>query len=114
MPKKAARSYSKSSDQKKVMEELSKPIAMVVRFRKDGCPACEMSKKPWESFCDQAPPGIRLVDVEEKALPPSIASGIEGFPTYAVHKDGTSWHHTGALMDAGAIQALIDNPAGSQ
>lgn len=107
MPKKP-RSYSKTSDQPNVMAELSKTIPIIVRIHKQGCPACENSEKPWQDFCDQSK-GIRIVQVEEQAVPPQIMKGIEGFPTYAVHKDGQSWHHTGALMDTGAIQSLIDS-----
>lgn len=108
MPKKA-KSYSKTSDQPKVMSEMSQDIPMIVRIHKIGCPACEMSKEPWEDFSDKSPVGIRVIEVEEQALPPQIANGITGFPTYAVHKGGKNWHHTGALMDAGAIQELIDS-----
>lgn len=107
MPKKP-RSYTKPSDKAKVMAEMSRSIPIVVRIHRIGCPACENSEEPWQQFCDQSK-GIRIVQVEEQAVPPQIMKGIEGFPTYAVHKDGKSWHHTGALMDAGAIQALIDS-----
>jgi hypothetical protein len=107
MPKKA-KSYTKQSDQKSVLAEMSQTIPMIVRIHKTGCPACEMSEEPWQDFCDQSK-GIRTVQVEETAMPPRLMQGIEGFPTYAVHKDGKSWHHTGALMDAGAIEDLIEN-----
>jgi len=108
MPKKA-KSYTKPSDQKAVLAEMSQSVPMIVRIHKTGCPACENSEEPWQEFCDQSPPGIRIVEVEEQAVPPQIMKGIEGFPTYAVHKGGKSWHHTGALMDAGAIHDLIDS-----
>jgi hypothetical protein len=108
MPKKA-RAYSKRSDQPKVLSELSQSVPMIVRIHKTGCPACENSEDAWQDFCDKSPPGMRIIQVEEQALPAKIAAGIEGFPTYAVHKGGKSWHHTGALMDAGAIQEFIDN-----
>jgi hypothetical protein len=108
MPKKA-KSYTKQSDQKAVLAEMSKEVPMVVRIHKVGCPACEMSEEPWQDFCDRSPPGVRLIQVEETAMPPQLMKGIEGFPTYAVHKDGKSWHHTGALMDAGAIEDLIES-----
>ena len=106
---KKAKSYTKQSDQKAVLSEMSQSVPMIVRIHKVGCPACEMSEEPWQEFCDQSPPGMRIIQVEEQALPPQVMKGIEGFPTYAVHKDGKSWHHTGALMDAGAIEDLIDS-----
>jgi hypothetical protein len=107
MPKKP-RSYSKPSDKPEVMAELSQSIPMIVRIHKEGCPACENSEKPWQDFCDQSK-GLRIIQVEEQAMPPQIMKGIEGFPTYAVHQGGQSWHHTGALMNAGDIQELIDS-----
>jgi hypothetical protein len=108
MPKKA-KSYKKPSDQRMVLSEMSKSIPMIVRIHKTGCPACEMSEQPWQDFCDRSPPGLRVIEVEANALPSQIADGITGYPTYAVHKSGKSWHHTGALMDAGAIEELIDS-----
>lgn len=90
------------------MAEMSQSVPMIVRIYKDGCPACANSEEPWQQFCDQSQ-GVRIIQVEEKAMPPEIMKGIEGFPTYAVHKDGESWHHTGALMDGEEIQSLIDS-----
>jgi DnaJ-class molecular chaperone len=110
MPKKA-KSYTKPSDQKAVLAEMSQSVPMIVRIHKTGCPACENSEDAWQEFCDQSK-GIRTVQVEEQAVPPQIMKGIEGCPTYAVHKNGNSWHHTGALMDAGAIEDLIDSHQG--
>jgi len=112
MPKKA-KSYTKPSDQGMVLSEMSKSIPMIVRIHKTGCPACENSEEPWQEFCDRSPPGLRVIEVEASALPPQIADGVEGYPTYAVHKGGESWHHTGALMDAGSIEDLIDSHQGS-
>jgi len=107
MPK-DPRSYTKPSDQRMVMAEMSRSVPMIVRIHKQGCPACENSEDAWKEFCDTSK-GIRIVQVEEQAVPPGIMKGIEGFPTYAVHKNGKSWHNTGALMDAGAIEQLIDS-----
>jgi len=104
MPK-DPKSYTKPSDQRIVMAEMSRSVPMIVRIHKQGCPACVNSEDAWKEFCDKSK-GIRIVQVEEQAVPPGIMKGIEGFPTYAVHKNGKSWHHTGALMDADAIEEL--------
>ena len=93
------RSYKKKSDHRRVRKELTDTTPIVIRFYKSTCPACQASEPAWNQFCDSAPPGYRVVEVEEEAIPPEILSGISAFPTYA-KLDGKGPAHTvGAITD---------------
>jgi len=106
MPK--AKSYTKPSDKKDVMSELSQDVPMIVRIYSKTCGACQMSEQPWKTFCSSPPPDIKVVEVEQDAIPDEMLPGIEGFPTYALHtKDGKNTHHTGALMSPDDIRTFI-------
>ncbi|NBR61131.1 hypothetical protein EB118_05295 [bacterium] len=108
MPK--TKKYTKKTDRKKVKEELSKDVPMLIRIYRETCPACQMSEKPWREFCEKkSPSGFTIVEVEEEAMPPEMMTGITGFPTYAIHgKDGENKHHTGALMSPSDIEEFIE------
>jgi hypothetical protein len=110
MPK--PKSYTKTSEKPKVMEELSQDTPMIVRIYSRTCGACQMSEKPWKAFCNSAPPEFKVVEVEQEAVPDDVMMGVEGFPTYALHtKDGDNKHHTGALMSPGEIHKFIGAPS---
>ena len=67
-----------------------------------------MSEKPWQEFCKRGAPGYMILEIEEKAMPPEILSGITGFPTYAIHDArGNNRHHTGALMSPEDIEEFV-------
>ena len=101
------KSYKKSSDKETVKQELSQDVPMVVRIFKETCPACQMSEKPWKSFCQTPPRGFVIMEVEEQAVPAEVLSKIDGFPTYAVHTKGASKHHTGAMMTPAEIKEFV-------
>jgi hypothetical protein len=112
MPK--AKSYTKPSDKPKVLEELSQDAPMIVRVYSKTCGACQMSEKPWKEFCNSAPPDMQVIEVEKDAVPDDVMTGVEGFPTYALHtKEGKNRHHTGALMSPGDIHKFTTVPSGS-
>jgi len=102
MPK--PKSYTKPSEKPEVLKELSKDEPMIVRIYSKTCGACIMS-----------PPDIQVMEVEQDAVPDDVMTGVEGFPTYALHtKNGDNKHHTGALMDPKEIQKFIEDPEGSE
>jgi thiol-disulfide isomerase/thioredoxin len=97
--------FSSESDQSAVKRELSKNTPMVVRFHKESCPACMMSEKTWDEFARKPPAGMKVLSIEEKAIPPEVMGGISGFPTSAVlGKNGGKKHHTGAMMNVTDIE----------
>jgi hypothetical protein len=109
MPK--PKSYTKSTEKDVVKEELSKDIPMIVRIYSKTCGACQMSEKPWKEFCKSSPPDMKVVEVEQDAVPDDVMAGVDGFPTYALHtKDGENKHHTGALMNPADIHKFIEAP----
>uniref|UniRef100_A0A6C0CKN3 Thioredoxin domain-containing protein n=1 Tax=viral metagenome TaxID=1070528 RepID=A0A6C0CKN3_9ZZZZ len=109
MPK--PKSYTKPSDKAKVLEEMSQDVPMIVRIYSKTCGACQMSEKPWKAFCNGSPPDIKVLEVEQEAVPDDVMMGVEGFPTYALHtKDGENKHHTGALMTPDDIRTFIAAP----
>jgi len=113
MPK--PKSYTKPSEKPEVLKELSKDEPMIVRIYSKTCGACIMSEKPWKEFCKMSPPDIQVMEVEQDAVPDDVMTGVEGFPTYALHtKNGDNKHHTGALMDPKEIQKFIEDPEGSE
>jgi len=96
-PKK--KSYTKKADQKHVKQELEKTSPIIVRFYRETCPACQMSRPAWEQFCGEMEPSqYRLVEVEEEAIPLEILQGISAFPTYAKHDQNGSGHTVGAVL----------------
>ena len=112
MPK--PKSYTKSSEKPAVLQELSEDVPMLVRIYSKTCGACQMSEKPWKAFCNSAPSDIKIVEVEQEAVPDDVMMGVDGFPTYALHtKDGENKHHTGALKKPGDIHKFIGAPSES-
>ena len=68
----------------------------------------DQSEKPWKAFCNSAPSDIKIMEVEQEAVPNDVMMGVDGFPTYALHtKEGENKHHTGALMTPGDIHKFI-------
>lgn len=109
MPK--PKSYTKSTEKDAVMKELSQDTPMIVRIYSKVCGACIMSEKPWKEFCKNSPSDIKVVEVEQDAVPEDVMTGVDGFPTYALHtKDGENVHHTGALMSPEEIHKFIEAP----
>lgn len=77
---------------------------MITRYYMNGCPACEMSKKPWDEFKQKS--NIKVVEIESANLPPS--ANVKAFPTYVVRKRGKETkRHQGAIMSAGEINQLL-------
>jgi hypothetical protein len=71
-----------------------------------------MSDTPWKAFCNTAPPDMQVMEVEKDAVPDDVMTGVDGFPTYALHtKQGENKHHTGALMTPGDIHKFITGPS---
>ena len=104
-----SRTYSKEEQKDQVYKELSKQQPTIVFIHKEGCPACKIARGAWEKFAETSPSNFRVLEVEEKALPPVFLNRITGFPTYAVQNDRNIFHHTGAIMDPAGITELIDN-----
>ena len=98
------KTYKKPSDQKQVEHELEDTSPIVVRFYKDGCPACQMSESAWDQF-DM--PRYRVIAVEEKAIPPEVLKGITAFPTYAKHDQKGSSHTVGAILETSEIRKRL-------
>jgi|APCry1669189369_1035219.scaffolds.fasta_scaffold36372_2 Thioredoxin len=100
-------SYTSESQQEKVRDELRDTSPIVVRFYKESCPACQMSKMPWKQFCSQfSQPSLRILEVEEQAIPPEVLANITAFPTYAKYNEDDSpriVHSVGAITDASDI-----------
>lgn len=106
MPK--PKSYTKPTEKEAVLQELSQDVPMLVRIYSKTCGACQMSEKPWKAFCNSAPSDIKIMEVEQEAVPNDVMMGVDGFPTYALHtKEGENKHHTGALMTPGDIHKFI-------
>ena len=71
------KSYSKESDKVKVEQELKETSPIVVRFHKQGCPACQMSQPAWDEFSRGMEPTMyRIVEIEENAIPPNILAKV--------------------------------------
>jgi len=99
--------YTKASQQNTVRKELQKPDAVVVRFFRIGCPACEGSQGDWDDFCKKETK-YKTIEIEEKAIPSEILRSIEGFPTYAKHDENGNHHITGAQKELHKALRLMD------
>lgn len=102
------RSYKKESEKSKVAKELKEDTPIVVRFYKETCPACQMSRPAWDQFCakmDSSP--YRVIEVEEAAIPEEVLRSISAFPTYAKHDSNGSSHTVGAILDASEIPSKL-------
>lgn len=94
--------------QKRTRKQVRKPSGVIItRYFMNGCPACEMSKRPWDEFKDsKQKSGIKIVEIESANLPPS--ANVKAFPTYVVRKRGKETkRHQGAIMSAGEVNQLL-------
>jgi len=77
---------------------------MITRYYMHGCPACEMSKTPWDEFKRKS--NVKVVEIESANLPASAK--VEAFPTYIVRKHGKETkRHQGAIMSTEEISQLL-------
>ena len=79
---------------------------VITRYYMNGCPACEMSKKPWDEFKGKKKSNVKVVEIESANLPPS--ANVKAFPTYVVRKRGKETNRKeGAIMSAGEVSQLL-------
>jgi hypothetical protein len=67
-------------DSLKKMMNSGKPVAIF--FYMDGCPHCEVMKKPWDDL-EKEVPHTDFCKIESKKVPSEM--GITGFPHFEVH-----------------------------
>jgi len=94
---------------RRLTRKSTKPRRMVeiTRYYMIGCPACEMSKKPWDEFrSSKQARGVKVLEVESANIPDEAK--IEAFPTYVVRRGGKETSRKqGAIMSAGEINQLL-------
>lgn len=79
---------------------------VITRYYMNGCPACEMSKKPWDEFKGKKKSNVKVVEIESANLPPS--ANVKAFPTYVVRKRGKETNRKeGAIMSVGEVSQLL-------
>jgi hypothetical protein len=107
MPSKTGKRKQRNVRKTRKMSKATKSRAtgvIITRYYMIGCPACEMSKTPWEEFKQKS--NVKVVEVESANLPPSAK--VEAFPTYVVRKHGKETkRHQGAIMSSGEISRLL-------
>jgi hypothetical protein len=94
--------------QRKTRKQQPRKAGLVItRYYMNGCPACEMSKKPWDEFKgSKKKSNIKIVEIESANLPPS--ANVKAFPTYIVRKRGKETNRKeGAIMSAGEVSQLL-------
>ena len=102
------KSYSKESDKVKVEQELKETSPIVVRFHKQGCPACQMSQPAWDKFSRGMEPTMyRIVEIEADAIPQNILNRISAYPTYAKDDNKGPSHSVGAILDSDQISKKL-------
>ena len=102
------KSYSKESDKVQVEQELKETSPIVVRFHKQGCPACQMSQPAWDEFSRGMEPTMyRIVEIEENAIPPNILKSISAYPMYAKDDEKGPFHSVGAILDSDQISKKL-------
>ena len=80
---------------------------MIIRFRLNGCGACEMSQPAWAEFENDPSDGIKKVEIESSAIPPEWSNEVKAFPTYIVVVDGKKVaKEQGAITDIAKLKAL--------
>ena len=98
---------SRRQKQRKTRKQQRKVGVVITRYYMNGCPACEMSKKPWNEFKDsKKKSNIKIVEIESANLPPM--ANVKAFPTYIVRKRGKETNRKeGAIMSAGDVNQLL-------
>lgn len=79
---------------------------MIIRFRLEGCGACNMSQNAWDTFAKTSP--IKPVEIEQSAIPPQWNDEVKAFPTYIVVVDGKKVvaKKQGAITDPANLKKL--------
>ena len=77
----------------------------IIRFRLEGCAACNMSQDAWDEFAKTSP--IKPVEIEQSAIPPKWNNEVQAFPTYIVVMDGKKVaKEQGAITDPAKLKKL--------
>ena len=101
-----SRTRRQSRRQPRKTRKQRKAGIVITRYYMNGCPACEMSKKPWDKFKGSKKSNIKVVEVESANLPPS--ANVKAFPTYVVRKNGKETNRkVGAIMSVGEVNLLL-------
>lgn len=77
----------------------------IIRFRLEGCAACNMSQDAWNEFVKTSP--IKSVEIEQSAIPPEWNKEVQAFPTYIVAVNGKKVaKEQGAITDPAKLNKL--------
>jgi len=77
----------------------------IIRFRLEGCAACNMSQDTWDKFAKTSP--IKPVEIEQSAIPPEWNNEVQAFPTYIVAVNGKKIaKEQGAITDPAKLKKL--------